>query len=144
MIWDQVFVVSGLFNEEVGGLSVKFYQLEGLWEEIIGGGGGSIVCYMVSEGLDCYCKSLYIFWKCIVFLFGMLIMDVFFCDLCFVKWQEINMFLQVLLLFNDLQVFEVSKVFVLQAWEQGGVDVEEWIVFMFCVVIFVSLEEVEL
>ncbi|MBV6653167.1 MAG: PSD1 domain-containing protein [Mameliella sp.] len=144
MIRDQVFAVSGLLNEEVGGPSVKPYQPEGLWQETTGGGGGSTARYVVSEGADLYRKSLYTFWKRTVPPPGMLIMDAPSRDLCSVKRQETNTPLQALLLLNDPQVIDASKALALKAWNDGGEDARARISFMFQSVTSAPPEEEEL
>ena len=60
MIRDQALAVSGLLAERLGGPSVKPYQPEGLWADMVEGGYGD---YVQSEGDDLYRRSLYTFWK---------------------------------------------------------------------------------
>ena len=49
MIRDNILASSGLLVNKLGGPSVKPYQPEGLWDEVIGGGGGSLARYVQSE-----------------------------------------------------------------------------------------------
>ena len=60
MIRDQALAVSGLLVEKLGGPSVKPYQPEGLWADMVEGGYGD---YEVADGDDLYRRSLYTFWK---------------------------------------------------------------------------------
>ena len=110
MIRDQALQISGLLNKEVGGPSVKPYQPEGIWEETTGGGGGSTASYILSEGKDLYRKSLYTFWKRTVPPPSMMTFDASSRDLCSVLRQETNTPLQALVLLNDPQLIEASRV----------------------------------
>ena len=58
MIRDQALAVAGLLAEKVGGPSVKPYQPEGLWADMVEGGYGD---YVEAEGDDLYRRSLYTF-----------------------------------------------------------------------------------
>ena len=109
-IRDQALALSGLLNKEVGGPSVKPYQPAGIWEETTGGGGGSTASYIQSEGEDLYRKSLYTFWKRTVPPPSMMTFDASSRDLCSVKRQETNTPLQALVLLNDPQLIEASRV----------------------------------
>jgi len=110
MIRDQALQISGLLNKEIGGPSVKPYQPEGIWEETTGGGGGSTSSYVLSEGDDLYRKSLYTFWKRTVPPPSMMTFDASSRDLCSVLRQETNTPLQALVLLNDPQLIEASRV----------------------------------
>lgn len=110
MIRDQALSLSGLLNREVGGPSVKPYQPNGIWEEITGGGGGSTASYVQSTGEDLYRKSLYTFWKRTVPPPSMMTFDASSRDVCSVKRQETNTPLQALVLLNDPQIIEASRV----------------------------------
>lgn len=109
-IRDQALAISGLLNKEVGGPSVKPYQPSGIWEETTGGGGGSTASYVEGEGSDLYRKSLYTFWKRTVPPPSMMTFDAASRDLCTVKRQETNTPLQALVLLNDPQLVEASRV----------------------------------
>lgn len=110
MIRDQALSLSGLLNKEVGGPSVKPYQPNGIWEETTGGGGGSTASYIQSTGEDLYRKSLYTFWKRTVPPPSMMTFDAASRDVCSVKRQETNTPLQALVLLNDPQIIEASRV----------------------------------
>jgi hypothetical protein len=62
-IRDHFLASSGLLVREIGGPSVKPYQPDGLWKEVIGGGGGSTAKYEMDDGDKQYRRSLYTFWK---------------------------------------------------------------------------------
>ncbi len=118
MIRDQALAISGLLNKEVGGPSVKPYQPEGIWEETTGGGGGSTAQYVQSTGKDLYRKSLYTFWKRTVPPPSMMTFDASSRDLCTVKRQETNTPLQALVLLNDPQLIEASRVLAANTFKQ--------------------------
>ena len=63
MIRDNILASSGLLVNKIGGPSVKPYQPKGLWDEVIGGGGGSLARYIPSTGENLYRRSVYTFWK---------------------------------------------------------------------------------
>lgn len=109
LIRDQALKISGLLNKEVGGPSVKPYQPAGIWEATTGGGGGSTATYITSTGKDLYRKSLYTFWKRTVPPPSMMTFDAASRDLCTVKRQETNTPLQALVLLNDPQIIEASR-----------------------------------
>lgn len=131
MIRDQALAVSGLLNKEVGGPSVKPYQPEGIWEETTGGGGGSTASYIQSTGKDLYRKSLYTFWKRTVPPPSMMTFDASSRDICSVKRQETNTPLQALVLLNDPQVVEASRVLALNALTTQKQSVEAQIEYIF-------------
>ncbi len=131
MIRDQALAVSELLNKEVGGPSVKPYQPDGIWEETTGGGGGSTASYIQSTGDDLYRKSLYTFWKRTVPPPSMMTFDASARDICTVKRQETNTPLQALVLLNDPQVIEASRVLALNALSKNGQSVTEQIRYIF-------------
>ena len=110
MIRDHALFISGLLSETIGGPSVKPYQPEGLWEETIGGGGGSLAKYIPDEGEKRYRRSLYTFWKRTVPPPSMMIFDASTRDLCTVKRQSTSTPLQALVLMNDPQIIEAARV----------------------------------
>ena len=110
LIRDQALKISGLLNKEVGGPSVKPYQPDGIWEATTGGGGGSTATYIISTGKDLYRKSLYTFWKRTVPPPSMMTFDAASRDLCSVKRQETNTPLQALVLLNNPQIIEASRI----------------------------------
>ena len=109
-IRDQALAISGLLVRKIGGPSVKPYQPEGLWKETTGGGGGSTANYVPDTGASLYRKSMYTFWKRTVPPPSMLTFDASNRDLCSVKSQQTNTPLQALVLLNDPQIIEASRV----------------------------------
>lgn len=131
MIRDQALAISGLLNKEVGGPSVKPYQPEGIWEETTGGGGGSTAQYVQDKGKDLYRKSLYTFWKRTVPPPSMMTFDATSRDLCTVKRQETNTPLQALVLLNDPQLIEASRVLAANTFKLYPQENKEQIKYIF-------------
>ena len=109
MIRDHALTISGLLSKEIGGPSAKPYQPDGLWAETIGGGGGSLAKYTQDEGYKLYRRSLYTFWKRTVPPPSMMTFDATTRDLCTVKRQRTSTPLQALVLMNDPQIIEASR-----------------------------------
>lgn len=130
VIRDQALKISGLLNREVGGPSVKPYQPAGIWEATTGGGGGSTATYVTSTGKDLYRKSLYTFWKRTVPPPSMMTFDAASRDLCTVKRQETNTPLQALVLLNDPQLIEASRLLAKTAMD-AHMEKSEQISFIF-------------
>jgi hypothetical protein len=130
LIRDQALKISGLLNKEVGGPSVKPYQPEGIWEATTGGGGGSTATYITSTGKDLYRKSLYTFWKRTVPPPSMMTFDAASRDICSVKRQETNTPLQALVLLNDPQIIEASRLIAKNAMDRNK-EVTDQIKFIF-------------
>lgn len=108
MIRDNVLAVSGLLNAEVGGPSVKPYQPDGLWAEKTSGVG--LTNYQADTGDALYRRSLYTFWKRTVPPPAMMTFDASSRDLCEVVRQKTNTPLQALVMMNDPQILEASRV----------------------------------
>jgi hypothetical protein len=110
MIRDHALKISGLLAKEIGGPSVKPYQPNGLWAETIGGGGGSLAKYVQDKDFKLYRRSLYTFWKRTVPPPSMMTFDANTRDLCAVKRQRTSTPLQALVLLNDPQIIEATRV----------------------------------
>ena len=130
-IRDQALQISGLLNPEIGGPSVKPYQPEGIWEETTGGGGGTTASYVQSKGDDLYRKSLYTFWKRTVPPPSMMTFDASSRDLCSVQRQQTNTPLQALVLLNDPQLIEASRVMAFNEIKANQNDVKKQITTLF-------------
>ena len=130
MIRDHALAISGLLDQTIGGPSVKPYQPPGLWQETTGGGGGSTAKYVPDEGNKLYRRSLYTFWKRTVPPPGMMTFDATSRDFCMVKRQSTSTPLQALVLLNDPQIVEASRVLAYRAVE-GQQIVDDRIAMMF-------------
>ena len=129
-IRDHALAISGLLVKEVGGPSVKPYQPAGLWEEKVGGGGGSTSKYEQDKGKKLYRRSLYTFWKRTVPPPSMMTFDAVSRDFCMVKRESTSTPLQALVMLNDPQIVEAARVLSYRAIEQEE-DLGKRIAFMF-------------
>jgi uncharacterized protein DUF1553/uncharacterized protein DUF1549/cytochrome c len=107
-IRDQALAISDLLVADIGGPSVKPYQPPGLWDEMTAGGGR--IKYVQDKGEKLYRRSLYTYWKRTVPPPSMMTFDAAGRDLCTVKRQSTSTPLQALVLLNDPQFLEASKV----------------------------------
>ncbi|MCG8326077.1 MAG: PSD1 and planctomycete cytochrome C domain-containing protein [Chitinophagales bacterium] len=130
MIRDHALASSGLLERTLGGPSVKPYQPDGLWAETIGGGGGSLAQYVQDEGSKIYRRSIYTFWKRTVPPPSMMTFDATSRDICAVKRQTTSTPLQALVMLNDPQIVEASRVLAYRTIEQQQA-VEDRIAMMF-------------
>jgi hypothetical protein len=108
-IRDHFLASSGLLVREIGGPSVKPYQPDGLWKEVIGGGGGSTAKYEMDDGDKQYRRSLYTFWKRTVPPPDMMTFDANTRDFCMVNRETTSTPLQALVMMNSPQVMEAAR-----------------------------------
>lgn len=103
MIRDNALSTSGMLVHKIGGPSVKPMQPPGLWDEVTGGGGGSLAFYVPDTGDNLFRRSLYTFWKRTVPPPSMMIFDAPTRDFCAPVRQKTSTPLQSLALMNDPQ-----------------------------------------
>ena len=130
MIRDNILASSGLLVDKLGGPSVKPYQPEGLWDEVIGGGGGSLARYVQSEGDNLYRRSLYTFWKKTVPPPSMMIFDASSRDNCEVKRQDTSTPLQSLTLMNNPEFIEAAN-FLSESIENKSLNTNDKIIYLY-------------
>lgn len=122
-IRDHVLASSGLLVPTIGGPSVKPYQPEGLWQEVVGGGGGSSFGYEVDKGGKQYRRSLYTFWKRTVPPPDMMTFDAVTRDFCMVNRETTSTPLQALVMMNSPQIIEGARNLAYRAIEsQEGLE----------------------
>jgi hypothetical protein len=109
LIKDHIMASSGLLNAEIGGPSVKPYQPKGLWESSTSG-RGQLARYIQDHQQDLYRRGMYTFIKRTVPPPSMLTFDGSNRDQCEVRRTLTNTPLQALVLLNDPQVLEASRV----------------------------------
>ncbi len=131
MIRDHALDISKLLVDQVGGPSVKPYQPNGLWQETTGGGGGSTAKYVEDKGDGLYRRSLYTFWKRTVPPPSMMTFDSASRDLCSVKRQNTSTPLQALVMMNDPQIVEASRMLAYRSIEDIESSPAERISHMF-------------
>lgn len=125
MIRDNALAMSGLLVREIGGPSVKPYQPEGLWKEKSG------AKYVPDEGEGLYRKSLYTFWKRTSPPPAMMTFDASERNNCIVERQRTSTPLQSLVLLNDIQLVEASRVLAERVLKEGGEDWKTRMRFLF-------------
>jgi hypothetical protein len=108
MVRDNALTISGLLSSKIGGPSVYPYQPEGIWDEI--SNKGWRYKYLQEPGEGLYRRSLYTIWKRTSAPPSMLIFDVGERGVCTVKRRETSTPLQALVLLNDPQYIEASRV----------------------------------
>ncbi len=106
---DLVLSSSGLLVKKIGGPSVKPYQPKGLWE-LATSGRGILARYQQDHGESLYRRGLYTFIKRTVPPPSQMIFDGSNRDQCEVKRLTTNTPLQALVMLNDPQVLEASRV----------------------------------
>ena len=122
MIRDQALAVSGLLVEKVGGPSVKPYQPEGLWADMVEGGYGD---YVQETGDDLYRRSLYTFWKRTLGPPTMMTFDASTRETCIVRTGRTNTPLQALNLMNDVTYVEAARRLAERMMTEGGETPED-------------------
>ncbi len=109
MTRDHVLASSGLLVREIGGPSVKPYQPPGIWESTTSG-RGELARYVQDHGEKLYRRSLYTFIKRTAPPPSLLIFDAGNRDQCEVRRLRTNTPLQALVMLNDPQILEASRV----------------------------------
>lgn len=109
LVRDLVLASSGLLVREVGGESVKPYQPAGIWEASTSG-RGLLATYRQDHGDALYRRGLYTFIKLTAPPPSMIIFDGSNRDQCEVRRLRTNTPLQALVMMNDPQVLEASRV----------------------------------
>ncbi|EMI16617.1 secreted protein containing DUF1549 [Rhodopirellula maiorica SM1] len=113
-IRDLALTASGLLNDTLGGPPVSPYQPgEDLWKE----SNGMSPPYQQSVGKALYRRSLYSVWKRTAPLPNMMAFDSTTREVCTVKRSRTNTPLQALVLLNDIQFIETSRVLAQQLLE---------------------------
>jgi hypothetical protein len=105
LVRDAALAGSGLLNRTIGGPSVKPYQPAGLWEQ-----SGTGKTYTQDHGDKLYRRSLYTFWRRTSPPPSMLTFDAVTREVCTAKRESTATPLQALVLLNDPQFIEASRV----------------------------------
>jgi len=121
---DHVLASSGLLVREIGGPSVKPYQPRGLWEASTSG-RGQLQRYVQDHGDALYRRTLYTFIKRTAPPPSMLVFDASNRDQCEVRRLRTSTPLQSLVMLNDPQVLEASRVLAERLEGEGGRDKPE-------------------
>lgn len=119
-IRDSALAVSGLLSPTIGGPSVKPYQPAGLWEE-----SGTGKSYKQDKGESLYRRSIYTFWRRTSPPPSMLSFDATSREVCTAKREVTSTPLQALVLLNDPQFVEASRVLAEKLVKTEPNDVEK-------------------
>ena len=130
MIRDHALAISGLLSSNIGGPSVKPYQPEGLWLEVASG-NQSLRKYIQDHNQDLYRRSLYTFWKRTIPPPSMTLFDAPSREQCNIKRRATSTPMQALVLLNDPQFTEASRLIAVRMLQEGGNTEEERIQFTF-------------
>jgi hypothetical protein len=128
MIRDNALAASGLLVRKVGGKSVYPYQPAGVWEALA---VRNAVKYEQGKGESLYRRSLYTIWKRSSPHPAMINFDVPDRYMCSIRRQKTSTPLQALVLLNDVQYVEASRVLGERMLKQAGSTPEARITFAF-------------
>ncbi len=121
LLRDNMLVAAGLWNDSIGGPSVKPYQPPGLWDEK-SSFSKDLARYQPDHGSDLYRRSLYTFWRRTSHHPVMSIFDAPSRDNCTVRRQMSNTPLQALAMMNETQFVEASRVLAALVMERASTD----------------------
>jgi hypothetical protein len=127
---DNALAISGLLNGQIGGPSVKPYQPKGLWLQVASG-NQPLKEYIQDHERDLYRKSMYTFWKRSMPPPSMLTFDASTREQCAVRRQSTSTPMQALVLLNDPQFTEASRLFAERMLLEGGEEAADRIRFAF-------------
>lgn len=115
---DLVLASSGLLVRDIGGPSLKTYQPNGIWEASTSG-RGQLAKYIQDHGDSLYRRTIYAFIKRTVPPPSLLVFDASNRDQCEVSRTQTSTPLQALVLMNDPQVLEASRVLAERMMKKG-------------------------
>lgn len=130
MIRDNALAASGLLVQQVGGKSVRPYQPGKLWIEK-NSFSHKLLNYKESTGDSLYRRGLYTFIRRTSPHPAMTAFDAPSREVCTVQRENTNTPLQALVLLNDTQFVEASKVLAARMQLEGGASLDEQITFGF-------------
>ncbi|MEL6251625.1 MAG: DUF1553 domain-containing protein [Bacteroidota bacterium] len=130
MVRDHALAVSGLLSPKIGGPSVKPYHPDGLWLEA-SSGNQPLRKYIQDHGQDLYRKSMYTFWKRTIPPPSMIIFDAPPREECTVRRQSTSTPMQALVMLNDPQFIEASRLIAERMLREGGGNDRDRISFAF-------------
>ena len=119
MIRDNALAASGLLSRTIGGESVKPYQPKGLWKDK-NEFSGYLNNYIPDSGDSLYRRSMYTFIRRTSPHPAMIAFDAPDRSICTVKREKTNTPLQALILMNDPQFVEASRVLAERMQKEGG------------------------
>ncbi len=126
MIRDQALFASGLLVEKLGGPSVRPYQPEGLYKDLL---FSNMTNYAQEKGEGLWRRSLYTFWKRTVMPPPMQVFDASSRESCTVRETRTNTPLQALNLMNDTTYVEAARLMAQRMLTEGGTKPEDRLAF---------------
>ncbi|MEO1011638.1 MAG: DUF1553 domain-containing protein [Bacteroidota bacterium] len=130
IIRDNALAASGLLVQQVGGESVLPYQPKNLWIEK-SNFSHKLLRYKESGGDSLYRRGLYTFIRRSSPHPAMLAFDAPSRDICTIKRENTNTPLQALVLLNDVQFVEASKILAERMQTEAGNSLEDQIIHGF-------------
>ncbi len=130
MIRDNALAASGLLVKQVGGKSVKPYQPGKLWIEK-NSFSHILLNYKESQGDSLYRRGLYTFIRRTSPHPAMTAFDAPSREVCTIKRENTNTPLQALVLMNDTQFVEASKLLAERMQKEGGRSLDEQLTYGF-------------
>ncbi len=118
---DQALYLSGLLVERFGGPSVKPYQPPGLWQEVAMPASNTRI-YEQDSGEGLWRRSLYTYWKRAAPPPSLLTFDAPTRESCVIRRSSTSTPLQALVLWNDPQFVEASRVLAARALKGATSD----------------------
>ena len=128
MIRDNALAASGLLVQTIGGPSVHPYQPAGLWKELA---TRNETEYKQGVGEELYRRSLYTIWKRSTPPPSMMNFDASERNVCVAQRQKTSTPLQALVLLNDPQYVEASRMLAERMLKEGGDSLHEQLVYGF-------------
>jgi hypothetical protein len=122
MVRDQALFVSGLLVEKLGGRSVKPYQPDGLYKDML---FSNMTEYAQEKGEGLWRRSLYTYWKRTVMPPAMQVFDASSREYCTVRETRTNTPLQALNLMNDTTYVEAARMLAQRMLIEGGAKPED-------------------
>ena len=124
LVRDHALAISGLLSDYIGGPSVKPYQPKGLWLQVASG-NQPLKQYIQDHGQDLYRKSMYTFWKRSLPPPSMITFDASTREQCAVERQSTSTPMQALVLLNDPQFTEASRLIAQRMLVKEGITADE-------------------
>jgi hypothetical protein len=119
MLRDQALAVSGTLSPRMGGPGTKPYQPENIWEVV----GVGIQVYKPDSGENLYRRSLYNYWRRMAPPASLDLFNAPSREVSCVRRDRTNTPLQALVMLNDPQYVEASRVLAQHTLQAGGDDV---------------------
>ena len=132
VVRDSALAMSGLLIEEFGGKSVRPYQPSGIWESVAFV-GSTTQNYKQDDGGSLYRRSLYTFWKRTAPPPSLMAFDAPSRETCVARRARTNTPLQALVLMNDTQYVEASRLLAARMLGEGGDTADKQLAFGFAV-----------